>query len=345
MLELDQEEFKIKQLLAGITKEQLQKEIESQKQILETRLQALQIIKDNNLKVNADVLNDAEKTQQLIDDITTKGRSELAKVNAQSAKDRIDNIQAVKNAELELLKFNFEQEALRRAELTGTTKFIENLQTVDLELTKQYNAQRLAIIKASAEEERNVIKLTEDEKFAIASGALQQINDLSNLLFDIAIDRNKKGAAEEEKIAKQKFQVNKALQLGLAVIDSYKAITSSLAQSPIAIGPVPNPAGIASLSFAISTSLINIGRILASRYKSATTPASQTTPSVPGPESSGLAPNLQAGQFSAPQFFGLGQERQTSNVGPNQQRVYVVETDIRRVANNVAVIEDRAIVE
>ena len=114
--------------------------------------------------------------------------------------------------------------------------------------------------KASREESRaNAIKIAEQ--------TLQSVQNVTDIFFTIKSAKLKKGSAEELALAKKQFNVNKALQLGLAVIDGYKAVTSSLASSPVAVGPVPNPAGIASLAFAVTTSLANIAKIAASKFE------------------------------------------------------------------------------
>lgn len=344
---LNENEFAIKQKLATITEEVLAKEVDNQKTLLETKLKAAQIIKDNNLKVDAETLASAALTQKLIDDVNTKGTSSLVTIGALTLQDKVANIEAEKTAKLELLEFNFNQEALKRAELNKTSGFINDLTKVDLELTKTFNAEKLAIVKAAGEEEVALKRLTEDDKFNIARKALTQITELTNLLFDFAINRAKKNAVDEEKLAKQKFQVNKALQVSLAIMDGYKAITSSLALSPVAFGPVPNPAGIASLSFAISTSLLNIGKILATQYKSSGSGGGGGSGGLSVPSANiGSASDAsgQASNFTAPTFFGLGDERQQTTLGVNQQRVYVVESDITSVQGRVNVIENRAII-
>ena len=342
LLKLEKEAFAIKQKLSLITQEAIQKEIDSQRLLLETRLNAAKIIKDNNLKVDDDVLKSTAKTQQLITDITTKGVSDLATINATTKEDRLKNIEAVKAAELALLQFNFEQEAVKRAEAAKTNAFVTNLETVDLELTKKFNAEKLAIINASAQQEIQIAKLTQDEKINLVRSGVSAIAEVSNLLFDIAQNNGKKTLEQEEKVAKAKFAVNKALQVSLAIIDGFKAVTSSLAQSPVAIGPVPNPAGIASLAFAITTSLANIGKILATQYKSTSGLPSVGNPNIPtADEAEGPA----AREFTAPTFFGLGGGTFTTDLGPNQQRVYVLETDITSVQNRVSVIESRSVLE
>lgn len=76
-----------------------------------------------------------------------------------------------------------------------------------------------------------------------------------------------KGSKEEEEMARKQFNFNKGMQLGLAIIDTAKAVTSSLAQSPVAIGPIPNPAGIASLAFAAISGAATIASIASQSLK------------------------------------------------------------------------------
>ena len=96
------------------------------------------------------------------------------------------------------------------------------------------------------------------------------------------------GSKEEEELARKQFKFNKALQLGGAIIDAGKAITASLASAPIAIGPVPNPAGIASLAFAATTSAVNIAKIAATQFESTGGPADTPDPNI----SDAAAPNF-----------------------------------------------------
>jgi hypothetical protein len=57
------------------------------------------------------------------------------------------------------------------------------------------------------------------------------------------------------------------LQLGAATIDAAKAVTASIAASPVAFGPVPNPAGIASLALAGITGAATIAKIAATKFE------------------------------------------------------------------------------
>lgn len=148
----------------------------------------------------------------------------------------------------------------------------------------------------------------------------------------------------EQALARKMFNTNKALQLSSAVIDGFKSITTSLSMSPVAIGPIPNPAGIASLAFAAITTATNIAKIAASKFQEGTPPApTVASPNLggePGTDGSATGPT----NFNPNQFFGLGQQTATGMPGgPKPIKVYVTETDIRDVSERVSVIETRAI--
>ncbi len=148
-----------------------------------------------------------------------------------------------------------------------------------------------------------------------ASAATQALGDA---VFAHKMIGLEKGSEEEEKVLKKQFKFNKALQLSGAVIDAAKAITSSLSQSPIAIGPVPNPAGIASLAFAATTGAANIATIAATQFESTRTDVD--TPS----------PDLGGG--GAPQFNVVGDSgvNQLASLTANQQptQAFVVSGEV-----------------
>ena len=98
---------------------------------------------------------------------------------------------------------------------------------------------------------------------AAGANAIQSIGDAVFAKKMQNLDLESKKGLE---VAKKQFQFNKALQLGLAVIDGGKAVTASLAAAPLAIGTIPNPAGIASLAFAIATTGAQIAMIATKQF-------------------------------------------------------------------------------
>ena len=70
----------------------------------------------------------------------------------------------------------------------------------------------------------------------------------------------------KEKRAKRQFKAQKKLNLAMAVVNASQGILSSLAQAPVAIGPVPSPVGIASLAVATAAGIANIATIAKTKF-------------------------------------------------------------------------------
>jgi hypothetical protein len=200
----------------------------------------------------------------------------------------------------------------------------------ELEADKQFNLEQVAAKKEALDQEvRDREEAEAKKQAAIQEGAdmaktgLQAIGDISNMVADQQMAKAGNDEKKKEQIRKKAFNRNKAIQLSLAAIDGFKAITTSLAQSPIALGPVPNPAGIASLAFAALTTGINIAKIAATKYK-----GSAQKPTVPNATGGATA------AAPAPQFnvVGASTENQLAQtLGAQQQepvKAFVVAGDV-----------------
>jgi len=220
-------------------------------------------------------------------------------------------------------------------------------------LTAQYQADLNAIDKA-ASDERIRIKTEEEAKkrqeqldtanaaLDIADKTTKSIQNIGDIAFAAKMAKVKKGSKEEEELAKKQFKFNKALQLGSAVIDGAKAVTASLAQAPIAIGPVPNPAGIASLAFAVSSSVATIAKIASTQFNSGGGGAGGAG-GVPAASSSSTTGS------AAPAFNLFGQGNDLNNVGAPQTQTneitvnaVVSETEITSTQNKITKINENA---
>ena len=180
-------------------------------------------------------------------------------------------------------------------------------------------------------------KANTDAQLTVAQQGTQSLQNLSDIYFTFKKRNLQKGSAEEEKAARQQFKINKALQLTGAIIDGAKAITSSLAQAPVAIGPIPNPAGIASLALAITSSVASIAKIAATKYEGGASGGgggsiSAPSPSIPSaPTVSTPTNNISGTQFDA----------QGNTITPQAQqptitvRAQVVESDMTDTQNTV----------
>ena len=213
----------------------------------------------------------------------------------------------------------------------------------------EQTAQRIAEIDAKyAEIERaNHFKLM-TEKTNIASQYAQSVNSLAEGIFAMSNSYGKQDEKSKEARAKRQFYIQKAMNLGMATIDGFKAITTSLAQSPIAIGPIPNPAGIASLAFAGATSVANILKIASAKYGGKGTPTT-TAPSVGGGGGGGGGGTSTQAATPNVNLFGANNNANTFGANGQQQggqmvvKAIVVESDVTSVQNKMSKIQQSAV--
>jgi hypothetical protein len=218
---------------------------------------------------------------------------------------------------LELAKLEMEQ-ALQNTELTEGEK---------LKIKAEYSAKVDEINKASADKEKAVNEESVKQGYDITEKSLQSIQNLSDIYFSSKMGKLEKGSAEEEKFARKQFEINKAMQIGGAIIDGAKAVTASLASSPVAIGPVPNPVGIASLALAVTSSVASIAKIASTKF-GGTGGGGVNTPTVPTNNGGGTDAN-------STQANNMGNTSQVSSVGLIDNstgiKVTVVDSEIKAV--------------
>lgn len=286
-----------------------------------------------------------ENNQKILDSASTVAATKLSAAEFDAARTQgtfeqeAAEIENIKNLQLEAL------EAERLAELGNKELTEAEIAAIEENYRqKKKEADELAFeaTKELTEKTRQLkIKEFSDAAEWAQKGA-NAVQSISDAVFAFKKNRAEKGSKQEEENAKKQFKVNKALQLGMAVIDGFKSITTSLSQSPIAIGPIPNPAGIASLAFAAITTAANIAKIAASKFEGGGTPTAPTPPTAGGAGAGGEG-GAAVSSFSPTQFFGLGQGGPQTGGGANgPTKVYVTETDISSTQNKVRVIEDRA---
>jgi len=274
----------------------------------------------------------------------------IARLKAEADEEISERKKFEKLKEIEELKLAF---ILKTKKLTRSGILLEEFKTEQaiLKLKKQFSEKRIELETKSyqeqktlgglysewykknaekiAEQDRKAAEEREKERIAridginnqieLAQNAANSIQAIGDAAFAHKMKNIKKGSKEEEEMAKKQFKFNKALQLGMAIIDAGKAITASLAQAPVAIGPVPNPAGIASLAFASATSAAQIASIAAQRFQGSTSsPRGVSTPSIA------------TGESQAAQFNIVGQSGINQIAGALNQPIqaYVVAQDV-----------------
>jgi len=250
-----------------------------------------------------------------------------------------DDLFKSKKAELEGKLIQIEDDFAAETELKKELALLEleeakkNKEITSGELFKieaEYKAKIDKLNEEQAEKERIMRLDSINDGIKWAEKSVNAIQELSDMAFANKMRKVEKGSKEEEKLARKQFKINKALQLAGAIMDAGKAMTASLAASPVAIGPVPNPAGIASLAFAGVTSLANIAKIAATQFESTTPPPTSEPPSVPNPSE----PNVAGFQ---PMTGTL-----TSGLPGANTKVYVLDSDITAQQNNSYKVESLA---
>ena len=217
------------------------------------------------------------------------------------------------------------------------TKLIDEQERAELEAIEKEHSDRLVAIKKQETDERIALQ---NKYLENAAGGLNALSGLNELVSGIAMDQAEGDAKKKEEIARKQFNVNKALQLGLAAIDGFKAINASLTTSPLTILGVPNPGALGALITTASISAINIAKIAATKYKGST-----SKPSVSGISSSGSA-GSGAGSFSISDDTSSTQTNLNPDGTPSGStqptQVVVSEIEISNVQNGIEAIETKS---
>ncbi len=149
---------------------------------------------------------------------------------------------------------------------------------IEKAITDKFNKEYAAINKKYADAEKEEKKKKDDEekerikklneyRVQAAQDSLQVVSNLAELF-----------AGKSEKQQKKAFQVQKAVNIANAVIDTYKAANVALASSP-------PPFNYIAMAAAITAGLVNVKKIASQKFES-----SGTTPSGGSNAPTGAAP-------------------------------------------------------
>jgi hypothetical protein len=251
----------------GILNAQDAKEIANAKKTADERLKIEQ-------DLNKQILDARRKTAEESLKITKQIREDAAKP-VESTKTEISDFDAEIKAQrdAEETRISLMEEGTEKEIALADLKFarLRDAAGADAELRKQIAQQNedavVEIVRVAEEKKRQEQLATAQQGLETAEKGLNAISALNDVVFANKMSKVKKGSKEEEALARKQFKFQKALQLGAATIDAAKAITSSLASAPVAIGPVPNPAGIASLALATTTGVASIAKIAATKFE------------------------------------------------------------------------------
>jgi hypothetical protein len=173
-----------------------------------------------------------------------------------------------------------------------------------------------------------------------AAAALNSINSLTSIGMDAKLKGVKKGSKEEEKILKQQFKQQKAMQLAMAAINGAQAI--------LAILTVPDfTLGIASgirIAAAVAATAASIATISGTQFE-----GGGSKPNQPGPPSGGGGTSTTAvAPVSGPNLFGQANTGSQVNAGGGSNQnitvtAIVSETEITASQNHINNIQQNSV--
>lgn len=264
--------------------------------------------------------------------------AEIAKLDS-LAEIETQKIQANLESRAELIKYNNEKTFEGKLENLAIQRDIElakeeENESAKLLIKQRYADEEIRIKEANAEKIRALSLKTAEDDVAIGQQSANALQGLSDLVFTIKSTNEKEGSKSAEENAKKQFKINKVLSLNGAILSTAQAGIKSLSSSPLAIGPIPSPIGIASLAATLTMGAASIAKIAATQYESKSSSA-MTMPSVSasgsgssgGSSSTPIAPSFSLFGNST----GNGTNNNASNQGSAQQSVikaYVVGQEI-----------------
>ena len=157
--------------------------------------------------------------------------------------------------------------------------------------------------------------------FETANQGIDAVGNLNRAAFTLMDKWGKQDSESKEKRAKAAFAIQKSLSLASTGVKGAEAIITTLRDSPLSIGPVPNPAGIASFAAVISSTAASLATIATSTYEGGGRGGSTPTPSISEGQS---APSFNLVEGSADNQ--IQNSIQNSNDAPI--KAYVVGQDV-----------------
>ena len=237
------------------------------------------------------LIEEFEERDQEIQDI--KDAKEDEKIKAEAEKQR-RNASAELEGKLIMMREDFEATQELKAELAALELEQElekeNLTEGEKFKIRQEYAQKIDTInQENADREEQRQQDLADATDVILTMSLSAATDLSDAFFSYKLDRAEEGSAEEIRLEKKKFEVNKKIQIAQAIMQGIQAVQAAYSSGsaiPI-VGAVTGPAFAA---LAGITSALNVAKISGtsfdggSRGGGAATGSATPSVSVPGIE-------------------------------------------------------------
>ena len=244
-------------------------------------------------------------------DLSKNFLADQLSMNFDKQKEYYDKVYALKQKDLE----NDKEAALIKAKTLEEYNYISSDYALKEDELKEEKR------KADIDREKARIQ----ERMDIEKNLISGITDLTDAFFTVKADNARGDVEKENKIAEQKFNINKSLMLSLSVPQLAENILLGLKSVNAALTPIDRAFAIAQLVSNTAQGVAQVAKISTSRYQRTGGTAATSTSSAP--------PISMYGTNGGGGINNLGVQN------PNQRetlKVYVVENDIAIAQSNVA---------
>jgi hypothetical protein len=345
----------IEDLRLGLMNDGIEKELEANRlkyeRLQEDLLKNKKFNEKERIALNELYVKEAEQTAKDINqkyvDAEIKKQEELA-AKRKEEQEKIIADQDALFAMRQALSQTEQERAIAQIVAESEAKLaLVGITAADEVLIAQDTADKIAAIEEEAAKKREEQRQKElQDKIKIAEDYTNSVNSLAETAFTLSNRFGKQDEESKEKRAKRQFQVAKALQLSMAIMDGFKAVTTFFSTNSLTVAGVPNPGAIASLALTLTSVVGNIAKIASTQYGSKSSGGAgggMTAPSGGGTANAG-------GGTPSFSLFGQGNNMNTTS-GPkdvennsNQLTVkaVVVESDVTSTQNKVKKMQENA---
>jgi len=325
---------------------QIQSEIESGAILDDERKKrltaSLEAIKDAKTQQYVIEQEQAKKITEKEEEHTKKLKEENKKRSDDKKKETDDLFAAAlaeseKEEEIRTWRLKREEDANKKLQ-AEREKNLADLNALQLKADQEEVANKVAMW---AEEDRLRKEASEahkkdvQDRFDVTKQSLQTTQALTDLVFSFRLNQLKKGSAEEIKVRKRQFEVEKAFKVAQIVMDGIQG-----AMKAYAMNPLPSPIGV------ISAGLQGVAAAAAAIKVAATKFDAGQAPSV---DTGGLslggggtqAPNTQAPTTQVQPFTRLDEEGNVTGKSTTV-KAYVVESEMTDSQKRVGRLEGQA---
>jgi hypothetical protein len=293
---------------------------------------------------NAVALIELEKVYQIErEKILESQRLKAKEITDKELQDKIDALKAATDAEKEAQDKiqsyrDFESEMIKQynVERIDLDNMYSQIVAENASLTTEQVIAEIQKRLKGQEEANSWEKMSNEEKvnsiIETARYGAEAIDSINQLISQQDEQRVKRGEITEDQAAKRAFNRQKALGIVNAAINTAAGITAVFFS---AVDPITAAIRIA---FVAATGAAQIAKIASQKFEPKSGGSSANAGGGPGPgptlPAGATQPTVQTGQFSNFSDFKPGELQ--------EQRVYVVESDITGVQRKVRVIENRS---